>query len=189
MCGLTNYHVTRSWGTDHTVSRKIRRHPVVLESPARVKHNYTIWDLNDRIRANRDGEPGWREEEFRHGDIKAEKLERDRAAKLAFFDTKKNDCGSVLLASGFDRVTPEGGRLDWAVIEVNPFRIGENRLPTEETWDAKYGGWTLLMREPSAAFYSNLRSPSRTRLWLLEPVSGRLAQRLGPRTGPSTSTR
>ncbi|RSL72201.1 hypothetical protein CEP53_001163 [Fusarium sp. AF-6] len=57
---------------------------------------------------------------------------------------QRNNCGSVLLTSGFDRATPEGGRLDWAVIEVDPSRIGENRLPTEEAWEAKHGGLNAL---------------------------------------------
>ncbi|KAH7276173.1 hypothetical protein B0J15DRAFT_558323 [Fusarium solani] len=183
-CGLTNYHITRSWETDYTMSSKVRCYPVTLESPARIKHNYTIWDLNDRIRANREGEPGWREEEFRHGAIKAAKLERDRAAKLAFFDHKKNDCGSVLLASGFDRATPEGGRLDWAVIEVDSPRIGENRLPTEEAWKAKYGGWDTpyaktfggLLQQPPGSFKDKTMAPGAS-VW-----------KVGPTSGPTTGT-
>ncbi|KAL6355808.1 hypothetical protein LRP88_09391 [Fusarium phalaenopsidis] len=161
------------------MSSKARCHPVALESPARIKHNYTIWDLDDIIRANRVGEPGWREEEFRHGAMKAEKLERDRAAKLTFFDTKKNDCGSVLLASGFDRVTPEGGRLDWAVIEVDPSRVGENRLPTEEAWEAKYGGWNApyartfggLLQQPSGSFKDKIMAVGAS-VWKVGATSG-----------------
>ncbi|KAJ4324065.1 hypothetical protein N0V84_004031 [Fusarium piperis] len=140
------------WKADHRVFHRLKyNRPMTLESPARVKHNYTIWYLNTLIQKSRERGGGLEA-------IRAEKLEREKASKIFFFDTKSNGYGSVRMASGFARRTPERNhRLDWAVIEVNPSRIGENRLPTEEDWNSTNVGTEI---PGSSTFGALLRHPS-----------------------------
>lgn len=167
------------WTVDHKGFRQAKYDPMKLESPARVKHNYTIWDLNQRIQEKKAGEPGWRDAEYRHAAMKVQEMERDKAAKISFFDTNNNDFGSVRLASGLARRTPQRNhRLDWAVIEIPASRIGENRLPTEEVWEAKYQGrftpyagtFGALLQQPSSDSLKTMAL--NTSVWKVGATSG-----------------
>ncbi|KAK7403238.1 hypothetical protein QQX98_011010 [Neonectria punicea] len=97
---------------------------VDLESPSRLKHNFTINRLNLRL-GQRNPTPS------------AERLagfQEQKDRKTAFFDRGDNVLGRLWVSSGFGRRTPANSRLDWALIAVNATRQGQNILPSEADW-------------------------------------------------------
>ncbi|KAF5012975.1 hypothetical protein FDECE_982 [Fusarium decemcellulare] len=104
---------------------------MTLESPARVKHNFTIWTLNRDIKAL-ERRVGSTSEQWKR------RLEEKKARKISFFDEKRHIFATVRLGSGMLRRTSGGGRLDWAVLEVEPSRVGQNLLPLWEEWIASF---------------------------------------------------
>ncbi|UPL02671.1 hypothetical protein LCI18_013605 [Fusarium solani-melongenae] len=130
------------WEADHE-GFGVRQFPETLvESPARIKHNYTIWSLDQAIRfelqAGTDPE-----------DAAVRIATQEKADKLNFFDQDNHKLGRVVLASGFGRravrepATEGKRRLDWAVIEVDAARQGANMIPSFDTWKAKYQDYNL----------------------------------------------
>ncbi|KAI8654862.1 hypothetical protein NCS57_01233300 [Fusarium keratoplasticum] len=130
------------WKADHK-GFGVRQFPETLvESPARIKHNYTIWSLDQDIRfelqAGTDPE-----------DAAVRTATQEKADKLNFFDQDNHKLGRVVLASGFGRravrepATEGKRRLDWAVIEVDAARQGANMIPSFDTWKAKYQDYNL----------------------------------------------
>ncbi|KAL6409836.1 hypothetical protein AUP68_06234 [Ilyonectria robusta] len=153
--GLTNYHVVRPCFKGYTMKLEVdgnsKNHVLApppedsdlwdvdkkgywpfrseakksIESPARTKHNYTIWWLNDTIQ---DLAPG----------TEVAQRERERAAKLAFFDDDHHILGEIFAASGFRRRSEEDNhRMDWALIDIRGIRQGKNLLPKREVWVEK----------------------------------------------------
>lgn len=146
---LTNYHIIRSgyggfkasltsgeptieapqdnsalWGVD---SNGVGRKPAApsLEHPSRSKHNYGVQNARDLA----NGLPG----------ELSRKYQAELDQMVGFFDQGRHMLGSVYCASGFTRRTANKGVLDWAL--VLPFgvaRIGNNRLPSLESWVEKY---------------------------------------------------
>ena len=57
-----------------------------------------------------------------------------RARKVEFFDQGKQRFGHLLMCSGFRKRTPDNHRIDIAIIEVNPDRVGDNTVPDASTW-------------------------------------------------------
>ncbi|KAI9899445.1 hypothetical protein N3K66_005906 [Trichothecium roseum] len=91
-----------------------------MEHPTHVKHNETVTHLRRKVAQ---GFP-WAQSELDQ--------------KLAFFDEGRQMLGHVWASSGYSRRTPDGGRLDWALIQVSPDRQGTNALPRAEEWESKY---------------------------------------------------
>lgn len=101
-----------------------------VEHPSRRRHNRTLLQIQYAI-----------DLEKKRGKMDAKKqekiktLEEERRNKTAFFDNGNHRLGHVWAASGFSRRTPDGQRrLDWALIQVRPERIGTNVLPDRPTW-------------------------------------------------------
>lgn len=133
--GLTNYHVIRSAipGFKRTVDAfepekdtplyKADHHGFVpgtfdsqaIDSPSRTYHNATISRLQDDIPLPKD----------------------EIQQRLAFFDNGKNILGHLWAGSGFGRRTSEAGLCDWALISVNPNRVGRNILPDATKWERR----------------------------------------------------
>ncbi|KAF4463494.1 hypothetical protein FALBO_9682 [Fusarium albosuccineum] len=155
--GITNYHVIRSCFdgfTGHNTPPAEGSQlseidedgfwpnkcpgPVVMESPARASHNQTIWLLDQEIATLERRMKALNGPSRSSDQVAKEKLEQERAAKIAFFDQGRQILGKVYAASGYKRRTSDNGRLDWALIDVISSRQGENRLPYRETWEEKY---------------------------------------------------
>ncbi|KAF5631333.1 hypothetical protein F25303_9705 [Fusarium sp. NRRL 25303] len=120
---------------------------MLVESPARNKHAYTIWSLNQKIKGipttelalldlSEDGlEANEAREEHSKLEAKRQSLSQERDAKIDFFEKGKHILGSIYAASGFKRRSPTNFRLDWALIKVKNRRQGSNRLPDEDEWE------------------------------------------------------
>ncbi|KAF4498924.1 hypothetical protein FAGAP_4937 [Fusarium agapanthi] len=160
--GLTNYHIARSGFQGWTVDDKVNGGPIPgppssnsqllnvdhkgwksgmagdltpFESPSRLKHNFTVWDLKQRIQEAKDivqDDPS--EERKKH----LAGLEGELQRKIDFFDQNKQLLGPLIAASGYGRRSTNNHRLDWALIEVPEHRQGSNCLPPEGEWTKYY---------------------------------------------------
>ena len=54
--------------------------------------------------------------------------------KKKFFDQDKQPLGVPWMCSGFLDRTKTGSRLDYCLIEMDPARIGDNRIPDKSAW-------------------------------------------------------
>ncbi len=110
-----------------------------LESPARIKHNYTVHDDANIIR-----EESMTPLSAMTSDAdQTEKMAEMRArlkAKIAFFDLGKHVFGRLSYGLGFNRRSSWNQRLDSALIDVELDRHGRNLLPPMSTWRTAYGG-------------------------------------------------
>lgn len=167
------------WKADHAVFRQAKYpRPMTLESPARVKHNYTVWYMDTVIQKMR--KSGGSDSP---GAIEVEKMETEKAGKISFFDNKSNEYGTVRMASGFGRRTSQRNhRLDWAVIQVNPSRIGENRLPTWEVWESAA---TELINTPNMDTFGALLQPPHPSRSLKTMALGTRVWKVGASSGPT----
>lgn len=91
-----------------------------MEHPTRVKHNETVAHLK---RKAAQGFP-WAQPELDQ--------------KLGFFDEGHQMLAHVWASSGYPRRTHNAGRLDWALIQINPDRQGTNPLSPAEEWESKF---------------------------------------------------
>jgi len=110
-----------------------------LESPARIKHNYTVHDDASIIQE----ESMMPLSAITSDADQTEKMAEMRAslkAKIAFFDLGKHVFGRLSYGSGFNRRSSRNQRLDWALIDVEHDRHGPNLLPPMSTWRTAYGG-------------------------------------------------
>ena len=110
------------------------RPQMLLESPARRKHHASLRYLEERLQKMRkwleDSEAGLRNRAQEViPEIQAELRKRQR-----LFDEGKHILGTVLMGSGLARRTSDNHRLDWALIEMKPDRIGSNTIPEEHEW-------------------------------------------------------
>lgn len=90
---------------------------IAIESPSQALHQERIKSL----RVMRDTEP------------EQKKWERAIEEQCKFMEQGKHIFGYLYAASGCG-FGKDGAFLDWALIDVVPGRIGENRLPDKETW-------------------------------------------------------
>ncbi|KAK3345842.1 hypothetical protein B0T25DRAFT_611784 [Lasiosphaeria hispida] len=136
------------WGVDENGTGPKVAAPK-LEHPTRSKHNNGVHRQETMI------------ERFT-GQIK-DKAQSDLNGMVAFFDRNEHVLGTVYCASGYKRRTANNGRLDWALImPLNKARIGENTLPSFETWNYKY---RLVEEFPDqATFDAPLRQPTESGL-------------------------
>ncbi|KAF5691810.1 hypothetical protein FDENT_3177 [Fusarium denticulatum] len=167
--GLTNYHVVRpaftgfELGVNNKGDTKIASpalrynlHRVdndgfkplsmmpsaSFECPPRIKHNFTIWAINDDIsevekdqaRALSYGTAQQQKATSDRLDAEKKDLVEEKVAKLAHFNKGLHTIGKLYAASGFKERTNDQGRLDWALVNINKSRVGSNQLPGKETW-------------------------------------------------------
>ncbi|KAG9508200.1 hypothetical protein J7337_001763 [Fusarium musae] len=118
--------------------------PTVFESPSRIKHNYTVWDLKQRIQEAKHIVQGDPSEENKK-DLAS--LEGELQRKVDFFDQDKQLLGPLIAASGYGRRSTKNHRLDWALIEVPEHRQGSNCLPLKREW-MKYPHHRLYRPDP-----------------------------------------
>ncbi|KAJ4037361.1 hypothetical protein NW756_005634 [Fusarium oxysporum] len=172
--GLTNYHVVRpaingfelevsKKGVTQIASPQVRSNlhrvdnvgfkpssmipAVAFECPPRIKHNYTIWAINDEISQREKVEACTspyetaQEQKATSDLLETEKKHfiEEKAAKIAHFNKGLHTIGKLYAASGFKERSDDQGRLDWALININNSRVGNNQLPGKETWK-RWGG-------------------------------------------------
>jgi hypothetical protein len=156
--GLTNYHNTRPGFQGWTINADVNGGSIIglpssnsqllnvdqngwkpgttgvltpFESPSRVKHNFTVWDLKQKIQEAQEMVQVDPSEENKK-DLAG--LEGELQRKIDFFDQNKQLLGPLIAASGYGRRSPNNHRLDWALIEVPEHRQGSNCLPTKGQW-------------------------------------------------------
>ncbi|KAG4264933.1 hypothetical protein FPRO04_10112 [Fusarium proliferatum] len=155
--GLTNYHNARPGFQGWTIYDDAKGHhigsplpnsqllyvdqngwlpgmsggPVLFESPSRIKHNFTVWHLKQKIQAAKDD---MQEDPSNENKKDLADLEGELQRKVDFFDQDKQVLGPLLAASGYGRRTTNNHRLDWALIEVPEHRQGSNCLPFKREW-------------------------------------------------------
>ncbi|KAF5590811.1 uncharacterized protein FSUBG_10675 [Fusarium subglutinans] len=113
-----------------------------FECPPRIKHNFTIWAINDEIsqvekdQAQTLSQGNAQQQKAIIDGMDADKkdLVEEKVAKLAHFDKGLHTIGKLYAASGFKERTNDQGRLDWALVNINKSRVGSNQLPGKETW-------------------------------------------------------
>ncbi|KAF4443083.1 hypothetical protein FACUT_1637 [Fusarium acutatum] len=167
--GLTNYHVVRpaftgfklevsDMGKTEIASPEVRSNlyrvdndgfkpssmipSVSFECPPRIKHNFTIWAINDEIsqvekyQAQMLSGGTSQQEKATMDRLDAEKRDfvGEKTAKLAHFNKGLHTIGKLYAASGFKERADDQGRLDWALVRINKSRVGSNQLPGKETW-------------------------------------------------------
>jgi hypothetical protein len=167
--GLTNYHVVRptftgfklhinNKGNTKIASPEVRSNlyrvdndgfkpssmipSVSFEYPPRMKHNFTVWAINDEISEVEKDQAlalsyGTAQQQKATSDrleAKKKDLVEEKVAKLAHFNKGLHTIGKLYAASGFRERTNDQGRLDWALVNINKSRVGSNRLPGEKTW-------------------------------------------------------
>ncbi|KAL8871280.1 MAG: hypothetical protein Q9174_002858, partial [Haloplaca sp. 1 TL-2023] len=97
---------------------------IAFESPSRRKHDSTIHyhrDMKARRKKVLERQPN------HAGLLKAiDEHEADERDALQFFDTGMNNFGRLALSSGFKARTKENHRIDIALIEIDPARVGDN---------------------------------------------------------------
>ncbi|MCJ1397656.1 hypothetical protein MMC11_000852 [Xylographa trunciseda] len=106
-----------------------------LEAPSRRKHNFTVLKHKNEIASATKLLSSTKAAKVK---ISVRQTLKDKEfllrQKIDFFDNDKNYLGIPYLASGFCRRTPDNARLDWALLEVESERLGENRVPDDKAW-------------------------------------------------------
>ncbi|GKU08174.1 unnamed protein product, partial [Fusarium langsethiae] len=148
-----------------------------MESPSRIKHNYTTWLHRQQINEI---------DALTHQDATSNQLKQkaihDLNSKTAFFDGYSHILGKVYAGSGFMHRSPENNRLDWALIKVNHKRTGTNGLPGNDAWNH------LLLGKPLRTFGSRLKNATQS---ISEKTRGQRcfrAFKLGATTGATAGT-
>ena len=106
-----------------------------LEAPSRRKHNFTVLDHENEIASTKAILSSTKVPKVKTN--LRQKLQHKEVLlrqKIDFFDNDKHYLGIPYLASGFHRRTPDNARLDWALLEVESERLGENRVPYDDAW-------------------------------------------------------
>ncbi|KAG7412947.1 hypothetical protein Forpe1208_v008455 [Fusarium oxysporum f. sp. rapae] len=115
---------------------------VAFECPPRVKHNCTIWAIDDEISQIEKGQASAspyetaQQQKATNDRLEAEKKDfiEEKAAKIAHFCKGLHTIGKLYAASGFKERSDDQGRLDWALISIKNSRVGSNQLPGKDTW-------------------------------------------------------
>ncbi|CAG7565190.1 unnamed protein product [Fusarium equiseti] len=123
-----------------------------MESPPRSLHDYTLRiaqrsldSLNRSLQRLRDNPSIVPDPEETYARVDGYKVEliQEVEKKKDFFYFYHSVMGEIFAASGFNKRTPEKGRLDLALIKVDECRAGTNILPDRLAWESalKYT-WT-----------------------------------------------
>lgn len=161
---ITNYHCVREaidgWGAFldhkgnkiekpvpptsdlHAIDRKglgpghLRREKITFESPTRRTHRFSLqWHDNEIKRTEAAmATPGISESDKNRLQLDIADHRERRARKVEFFDHGKQKLGHLFMCSGSKKRTSDNHRIDIAIIEVNPERIGDNTLPNATVW-------------------------------------------------------
>ena len=116
------------------------RESMKYESPSRRKHNFSIQYHNKRI----DSYEKYRLEAIKEaidddgrslGRRIAEEQAKER--KIQYFDNGFQNLGKLWMASGYLQRTKDNGRIDLALLELNPGRVGNNTVPDQSLWESK----------------------------------------------------
>lgn len=104
-----------------------RRQAMLLESPSRRKHNFTLYGLRADMVAPM--------KKYGATSPFVVELQRQITQKTRFFDEGRHLFGRPWAASGYCRRTPANGRLDWALLEFTALnRLGRNIVPSANEW-------------------------------------------------------
>lgn len=104
-----------------------KRQAMLLESPSRRKHNFTLYGLKKDLEED--------SQELDDTDPDLHSLQQEIDRKTRFFDEGKHLFGRPWAASGYRRRTDGNGRLDWALIKFTmPNRLGSNVTPSANEW-------------------------------------------------------
>ena len=112
---------------------------MMLESPSRRKHNYTMHDMQQKIRHNQAMLPQLPPDKRLKLRNQIESLQKQYNQKKKFFDEGNNELGVPWMCSGYKSRTSDNGRLDWALIEVKSHRMGNNTIPDASVWGKSVG--------------------------------------------------
>ncbi|KAF4428272.1 hypothetical protein F53441_14048 [Fusarium austroafricanum] len=123
--------------------------PVIIESPSRAKHNFTIAYIDQEIATHKrkatekrlrlPGAPDRKrlERDISRHNATISELEVERQRKIDFFEEGKQVLGEIYATSGFLREC-HGRKMDWALIKLDPSRPWSNDLPSAEDWFNQY---------------------------------------------------
>ena len=103
-----------------------------IECPSGRKHNFTMHYHDEEIAKLQDLKKKRPDISTWDAQISAQKAIKDR--KIAFFDQAKHDFGTLWLCSGYNTKASRGGRVDVALIQVEPSRMGNNTIPNQSQW-------------------------------------------------------
>ncbi|MCJ1474788.1 hypothetical protein MMC13_003448 [Lambiella insularis] len=111
------------------------RSKMTLECPSRRKHNITL-QYHERHIQQMQARPQGQLTREAASEIQSriDSVRKLYGRKRDFFDKEKNLMGYPWLCSGFRFRTEENGKLDVALIEVDPARVGDNRIPESSAW-------------------------------------------------------
>ncbi|KAH6953593.1 hypothetical protein DER45DRAFT_528167 [Fusarium avenaceum] len=122
--------------------------PAGIESPSRLKHNYSTWmlrhdiqDLDERIKSAKEetpDDPASYRKNMNEAAAELASYKENLANKIEFFDKDRQKDIGIIAVSGFGRRTKTGHRLDWALIDIGKDRQGSNRLPDRSAWNNCY---------------------------------------------------
>ena len=112
-----------------------KRDQMILESPSRRKHNHTLQSHASAIQKCEKELGTERDVEARayyasQRDDETKKYNK----KKAFFDNGSHHLGRLWMCSGLRDRSEANGRLDYALIEMEPERIGDNTIPPQSSW-------------------------------------------------------
>ena len=155
------------------------------------KHNFTLADharaiqqkenLLQKTDSDEDSDEDEEDWEIRLANLRIAKQqqiqeEKDRYnEKKKFFDEGRQILGYPWLCSGFKYCTPENGRLDYCLIEMEPSRIGSNMIPPQNAWSAPVSA-------PSSAVCNHLMQGIAS----CKFTGSNEVHKIGARTGVST---
>ncbi|KAF5571550.1 hypothetical protein FPHYL_297 [Fusarium phyllophilum] len=109
--------------------------PPAFESPSRVKHKFTVWNLNQEIQFAKDVV---QEDPSKENKKDLVDLEEELQRKIDFFEQNNQALGHLIAASGYGRRSVNNHRLDWALIQIPEHRQGSNCLPPKREWIKYY---------------------------------------------------
>ena len=108
------------------------RTKMTFESPSRRKHNFTLQYHDTEIQSRRSLSVSEAERQLL--DELIADHEGRRAQKVQFFDEERHKYGQLWMCSGLKQRTKNNGRLDIALIDVKPSRMGDNTVPDVSAW-------------------------------------------------------
>ena len=112
------------------------RETITFESPTRRTHRFSLqWhDKQIQLREKAMVTPGASSSDLQRLQLEIADHRERRARKVEFFDQGKQSFGHLFMCSGFRKRTPDNHRIDIAIIEVNPDRVGDNTVPDASIW-------------------------------------------------------
>ncbi|KAL8788620.1 MAG: hypothetical protein Q9195_007215 [Heterodermia aff. obscurata] len=109
---------------------------ITYEYPSRRVHNYTLKYIEDKIddRLEIQAKSHGNTETILEMQEEIDELRAERANKCFFFDEGKHKLGRLWLCTGYKQRSSLNGRVDVALIDMAPDRIGKNLIASESAW-------------------------------------------------------